>query len=249
MTVSWGAHQLRLSLFSTSPYSATDTDWKKLTGSSEDADNRQALPAGGRRFSGPHEKGELIIAAAATRFDIVYSAAQRDIDAEFIIPVVGPWEGALEHFVKITEPWLEQLAPPPTRMAFGSIFLFPAKNIEECYSILKSLLRSVSVDVEKMRELVFRVNWPQPSKVIKDHTLNRITNWSSLRLVQQVLQIDAAGGNQMTSPAPSIYAVRLEMDHSTDEASIRPFDPKERLSIYKELVALACENASKGEKP
>lgn len=113
MTVSWSAQLLRLSIFSTSSFSASDEDWKKLTASNEDAPNRQALPAGGRRFSGPHERGELIIAAVGSRFDIVYSAIQRDTDNELILPVIGPWGEVLEHFVKITEPWLEHLRRLP----------------------------------------------------------------------------------------------------------------------------------------
>ena len=47
--------------------------------------------------------------------------------------------------------------------------------------------------------------------------------------------------------APGTYVIRLEFDHSTDAERAAPFDRAQLVPIYEELVALASENAEKGE--
>ena len=46
---------------------------------------------------------------------------------------------------------------------------------------------------------------------------------------------------------PATYVIRLEFDHSTDVERTNPFDRAQLVPIYEELVALASENAEKGE--
>ena len=45
------------------------------------------------------------------------------------------------------------------------------------------------------------------------------------------------------------FAVRLEMDHNTDQENKQPFEKKLLSSIYNELIGLARKNAELGERP
>ena len=64
-----------------------------------------------------------------------------------------------------------------------------------------------------MRDLIYRVNWPQLSSIIPDLELNRITTWTAVAIRQGVLQIVEQRSSLISSPP--IYGVRLEIDHNT----------------------------------
>jgi len=91
------------------------------------------------------------------------------------------------------------------------------------------------------------VNWRRTSNVQKALIINRLTTWSALRIVRKLIQI---GGEIATeSGGDEIHAVRLEVDHNTDDANRIPFDPDKVIPIYSELIELARENAAEGEVP
>jgi hypothetical protein len=151
--------------------------------------------------------------------------------------------------VDATTKWLERSPFPINRIAFGGVLLSETKDRREGYQALKTLLKSAKVDPDEMRDVVFGVNWRAKSSVVSGLVLNRITNWSVAQISQMLLQLSAGALAPSSGMPESLSAVRLEMDLNTDQEHKDPFDNKDVVPIYGELVAMAYENAAKGERP
>ncbi len=243
MSLDWGAQVARLTLFLRDPYSVSDKDWLTITGQDE-AETRQAIP-GGKRLSGRVPNGALQVAAAGHRFDVVLSAVELEENEELVIPSVGALDETLKTFVESTCKWIDQTNPPVVRAAFGVVLTCKTETRDGAYQHLKGLLKSLDVQPEKMRDLLYRVNWRCTSRVQEGLIINRLTTWSALRIIRKLIQI----GDEIATESDEIHAVRLEVDHNTDDANRTPFDPDKVIPIYSELVELARENAAEGEVP
>jgi hypothetical protein len=245
MGLDWGVQIARLTLFLSEPHAISDKDWTIITGQ-EEAETRQAVP-GGKRLSGSLPSGVMHMSAMASRFDVILTAAEIDEGEEVQLPSVGPYDETFNSFFESTCKWIEDVKPRATRIAFGTVLTYKAANREEAYGHLRDLLKSLKVDPKNMRDLQYRVNWPGKSKIEQGLVVNRLTTWSSLRIVRKLLQISETaveGGD-----TKHVDAVRLEIDHNTDEATKGPFDQANLVPIYLELVELARENAAEGEVP
>ena len=243
MALDWGAESLRVSLFSNGPTPVTDEDWSAISGQTEKYNRQTTL--GGHIFSGNIDEGQLNFSGINKRVDIILTATPPIAPAsEVRLPTIGPWEAARDRFAKFTSAWIETAKFPIVRLAFGAVVLCPAASRRESYKILKSLLASVSVDPDKMRELLFRINWPTTSKIIDGLLINRITNWSEIEFLLASVEL---GASPSTTTSSQGHAVRLELDHSTDLARSEPFGHRQVLSIYKELISAASDNANRGE--
>lgn len=251
MGLDWGVQFARLSLFLSEPYAISDKDWAVLTGQ-EEAETRQVV-TGGKRLSGPVAIGGIMhMSTTVSRFDVILAAADPEAGEEVKVPSVGPYEETFASFFESTRKWIEHVNPPTVRVAFGAGLTCKTANREEAYDHLRGLLKSLKVDPKNMRDLEYRVNWPGKSKIKQDLVVNRITTWSSLRFIRQLVQIGGApagGGDPGRIDAGYVDAVRLEMDHNTDEAWKAPFDQGTLIAIYWELVDLARQNAAEGEVP
>jgi hypothetical protein len=241
MAIEWAAENLRISLFSNQAVQVTDLDWRAITGQ-EEAETRKVVP-GGRVFSGPFEDTLLSFAGTMNRADIVMSCAP-ELSTE--LPTIGPWETTRERFFRLTSEWISAVRFPITRVAFGAVLLCPTTGRKEAYAYLKKLLSSVEVNPDEMRELIYRINWPTNSESIRGLSINRITQWSVIRLTVKAVQL---GESQADTKISESNAMRLEIDHSTDEARTELIDHKKVIPLYKELVTLAIQNASRGERP
>jgi hypothetical protein len=245
MTREWGAESLRVSLFSNAQTRITDEDWQAVTAQTENY-TRQSI-AGGYIYSGKFEQSQLNLSGVNKRIDFVQSTIlPATPTGEFSLPTLGSWESTRERFLSFTSSWIKNSKLPFVRVAFGAVLLCPAQDRTASYEILKTLLSSVSVDPEKMRELLYRVNWPSESKVIHGLMINRITNWSALELFLASMEL---GPSPAASASSQAHAVRLEVDHNTDAARSEPFSQDQVLSIYNELVSAAVENTTNGECP
>jgi hypothetical protein len=246
MGLDWGVQFARLSLFLSEPYAISDKDWAVVTGQGE-AETRQAV-AGGKRLSGSVPGGIMHMSTISSRFDMVLAAADNIQEGDEIqLPSVGPYDETFTSFFESTCKWIEQVNPPTIRVAFGAALTCKAASREEAYGHLRDLLKSLKVDPKNMRDLEYRVNWPGKSKVEQDLIVNRITTWNSVRIIRQLVQISetrVGGGN-----AGHVDAVRVELDHNTDEAKKAVFDQGTLIPIYSELVDLARQNAAEGEVP
>jgi hypothetical protein len=248
MAGTWDVESLRLSLFSTQSVSISDADWKAIIGKSE-AQTIQVLP-GVKRYVGKFDDGQLTLAAAGQRADLVFSyylPIEPSDTQELKLHIIGPWDNVRETFVQSTRTWLNSLTFPIVRIGFGAVLLLQTGTRLEAYQKLKLFLKSIDVDPNGMHDLLFRINWPQQSAVVDGLTLNRMTNWAAMRFNVAMLQLTS--GVIGSTPISELIAVRLEIDNNTDVERKKPFDCNELVSIYEELVEMACENATKGERP
>jgi hypothetical protein len=244
----WLTELLRLSAFSAEAIVLSDEDWTILTDQDE-AETRQLIPGGGKRYIGRLGSGQFILSALGTRLDIFLNRNPGVATSESIdFPSIGDWGETCNLFVAHTSRWLTKTSLPIARIAFAPVLLSETRSVVESYEVLKVLLKSVSVVPEEMRDLIYRVNWPQESKVAQGLCLNRITNWSALQASALLIQVGGVASTAASSPAEK-FAVRLEMDHNTDQENKQPFEKRVLLSIYDELVEFARKNAERGERP
>ncbi len=155
----------------------------------------------------------------------------------------------VDTFKGATLPWLREANFPVVRLAFGAIVLTKTETRTRAYEVLKGLLKSVTVDPEEMRDLLYRVNWPATSRTVPDLKINRLTNWSAIIFLVKLFALTGTRVSEPDALADAVHAVRLEMDHNSHESRSDPFDRQLLAIIYEELVELALENATKGEKP
>jgi hypothetical protein len=245
MDLDWGVESARLSLFLSEPHAISDKDWAIITGQQE-AETRQAVP-GGKRLSGPVPSGVMHMSAMASRFDVILTAADIAEGEEVQLPSVGPYDETFTSFFEGTCKWIVEVNPSVARIAFGAVLTYKAQNREEGYGHLRDQLKSLKVDPKNMRDLLYRVNWPGESKVEQGLVVNRLTTWSALRIVRKFLQISEIAVE--AGDTAHVNAIRLEMDHNTDEAKKTTFVQGKLIPIYSELVGLARQNAAEGEVP
>jgi hypothetical protein len=251
MDLEWSAETLRVSLFSSNIVKLTPDDWKQITG--KDTPEAEQKVVGRHVMSGPFLGGHLNLSVMGSRLDCAL-AAQPPADAipESYIPSVGRWPGVCKEFVAATEGWVGGMSIPIHRMAVGIVLLAPQPGQEDAYKSLLGMVRSLTGDPAKIRDLVFRVNWPVNSTSVNGLTINRLTTWAVVQIQYQILlQTDAnvLSAKVLVDESPVSHFVRLEIDHNTDGQRTQPFDQNRLVPIYAELVNLALENAEKGELP
>jgi len=243
MALTWLTESIRLSLFSSEVVKLTGENWKQLTG--QDEPEQEQKGSGRHVFASNIIGGQLTLGAVANRCDIILNPVVKADGPEDNIPSVGQWPNALEQFQKLTEPFVEHLPFPVLRVAFAPALLHPFNDRLDAYKALVSLVKSIKQPPEKLRDLLFRVNWPQNSTAVDGLTLNRLTTWSVVRIRLQMLVPDGTGPARFTDELAT--ALRLELDHNTDPEHVGVFDATCLLPIYRELTNLALQNAQEGE--
>jgi hypothetical protein len=244
MGLEWSAETLRVSLFSSDPVKLSSDDWKRIT--RKDGPEAEQKVVGRHTMSGPFLGGELSLSASSSRFDCILSASPpAGPVSESYVPVVGHWPEVCREFLVATEGWVGGIGIPIVRMAVGTVLLTPQPGMEDAYKSLLGMVESVKGDPAKMRDLIFRVNWPVNSASVNGLLINRLTTWTVVQMGYQVLV--GTGANLRLDATPLSYFVRLEIDHNTDGQRTQPFDPNRLVAIYTELTNLALETAEKGE--
>lgn len=247
----WAVQQLRVSLFSNTAVTLTETFWEAITAQKE-AENRSAI-VGGKVFSGNFLDGKFSVGFSQNRCDIVLAHEFQEPNEppgegeSLPLPAFTGWKQKLDAFVTAVVPAVSSFAFPIIRLAFGIHLVSPATNKEDAYSQIGEQLRSVKIDPVKMRDLVYRVNWPRTSKIAPGLEMNRLTSWSSVNIKSGLLQLTDAGLEPNLLHPQAIDVARLEIDHSTSQSNSKPFDKAVLAPILEELVALARENADAGE--
>jgi hypothetical protein len=243
MAWDWTSESIRLSLFSSQAVKLSADTWKVLTGQIEPEQEQKG--AGRHVFAASMLGGQFALGAIANRCDIILSPVPQADAPDGYIPSVGHWPSILESFQKLTEPFLEQLPFPVTRMAFAPVLVHPFKERLDAYKAFVSLVKSIEQPADKLRDVVFRVNWPRNSAAVNGLELNRISTWSVLQFHMQLFVPD--GGVPSSFVQDLTYGLRLELDHNTDARHAVPFDAGRLVPIYQELTNLALQNALEGE--
>jgi hypothetical protein len=242
----WAVQQLRVSLFSSAAVHLTEArHWKLLTGQDE-AENRLTIP-GGKQYIGKFLSGVLNLAFSVQRCDIIAIAQMTD-PTKPTLPIFGPLSEVLDKFLVGVCPFVETFEFPVVRLAFGGTLLAAAKSKEDAYIQLGECIQSVRIDPARMRDFMYRVNWPQQSSIVKSLELNRLTAWDSISIGRNLLQVT---GTELTTGLAEelLPASRLEVDMNTSQGQKEPFRPGTVVPILEELVSMARENAKAGERP
>lgn len=246
MALDWQTHQLRLTLFSKDFLTPSEAIWKLITGQ-EEAEQRIAIP-GGKQYVGSFLDGALAVGIAANRLDIVLShGGEPNADAE--LPCFGSFSHCLKEFVDASHRVFADLKNPINRIAFGGVLMCPMGTREESYETIGKLVPSLKVDPNGMRELLFRVNWPAKSKSEVGLEINRLTTWSTLAISRGSFNVSNESQLNVMASSKTVYATRLDIDHNTTQSRADEFETSKIPTIFSELVDLALENASAGERP
>src|SRR5262249_25069814 len=152
--------------------------------SQKEAENRVSIP-GGRMFSGAFAGGQLSLGYSGQRIDIVLGPQPTEPDPAAEKPTlasVGPWPAVAEEFANMITSWLPTVRFPVIRLGLGAVLLHQTDTREQAYEILDDCLVSVTLsDPVRMRDFIYRINWPLESSVQRGLSLNRITAWSAIR--------------------------------------------------------------------
>jgi hypothetical protein len=243
MALEWNVETFRVSLFSSEAVKLGPDDWKALT--AKDTPEAEQKVIGRHTMAGPFLGGQFSLSASGTRLDCILAAPPPpDPIPPTYFPAVGRWPDICNEFVQVTGAWIAGTSAPIVRVALGAVLLAPQASVDEAYTALLGMVKSVSGDPRKMRDLLFRVNWPVSSASANGLIINRLTTWSVVG-VQFKLLVEPG---TMIDETPLSHFVRLEIDHNTHPRS-NPFDKNSVVPIYRELADLALENAERGELP
>jgi hypothetical protein len=246
MAEAWFVQLIRLTLFSTDVIFPSEDQWKIATRQPE-AEHRSAIQGGGRQYWGKQLNGVLQLTIIGNRLDFILSF-DGEVARDDGLPVVDTWDKTSGLFLEAARRLLAGLAFPVSRMAFGGHFLRPASSRQSNYDSLARITKSLNLDFKRAHDLIFKVNWPVESKTVNGLRLNRITAFSAMTFSRLMVQ---PMGAQVTIVSPSaeslVHATSLEIDHSTLQDHLGPFETQQLIPIFNELVALASENLEAGE--
>jgi hypothetical protein len=241
----WEVQNLRATMFVPKAVDLTSELWTRVTGVLPEVEERRARE-GQTRIGGAVEGVLLLMISTPLQLDVHLGPLQEQTSGASgaVIPrniagEPGPLFGLLEAKLPLL---FDQLSSV-TRIAFAGTVLSRSPDIPASYAHLQKLLGSVKVQPDKMRDLLYRVNWPAKSDTGVD--INRLTSWSSI--AYRLFNALTLGG---VAPIPSMaesYYVQLEFDINTVPRTELQFDAQQLKHIFPQLVQLARENLSAGE--
>jgi hypothetical protein len=236
----WEANQLQTVVFLKKAIPDTDI-FSELAG--EAPESREERPREGIRVqSGPFLRGLLQVIVSPIRIDITLSPV---IGADALLgasQTLGDFTAELDDFASTVRKWLPGCGLPALRLALVAKALAPADSPTSAYEILKGNLTSVDVKPGKMRDMMFRVNWPAVSALMPENYLNRITTWASVT-------ISTRGGSQggpVTTMIEKYYAYR-EIDVNTPVEHFDELPADQLVPIFNELYQVVVSTAETGE--
>jgi hypothetical protein len=242
----WEAQLLRVTFFPVGPVNLTAEWWTEFTGSEPEAVT--TLPKEHvTTVSGPFAEAHLSLVSGPGRVDLLVQPAQPTAITAGVTNIAMPQYTAgtaaallstmASGFVPLTE-----RMPLVQRIALGGTFLKETKSLEASYIELKHLLKSVAVRPEKMRELIYRVNWPV---TIDGEDFNRLGTWASVNVKIQAIVPGAGSGTELLDKP----YVSFEFDINTAPGPLISFGPERVRDKFSKLVGLLQENLERGEVP
>ena len=244
MAAIWEAQILRATFFPVESTAVSSDWWVDFTGGQPDSESKQpkeAIVVVNGAFSGRL----LSISSGAGRVDVVYQPllpSQIQVSGAARVPTVtmGPAQPLLDELCSRIEPLCSRLRSVH-RLALGGVFLKAAGSTEQAYEQLKGMLKSLSVDPHRMRDLVYRVNWPV--KDAQDHEINRIGVWSSVLAKVTGFTFGATSASTLSEDT----FVNFEFDINTAPDAGVQFTSKAIRSELSFLRELLDENLERGE--
>ena len=245
----WEVESLRVTAFPAQNAEVKPDDWwQGVVGTAPETQLVQAK-LGEKRFQGTFENGQLTLRLQPGRIDWLLSRRTNTDQAESgeLISSVGKFDKACARFTELVERWLP-VSPPLGRIAFGAVVLLPVGDRVTGYRRLMPYIPSVTIDPERSRDLLYRINRPRMSQTgIKELELNRLSTWTVGSFVLKAFSIT---GGQATFVTPEqAFACRIELDINTAAEFSGVLVPNQSKETLNELARLGVEIVEKGDVP
>ena len=237
----WGASQLQAVLFLKRALLPIDI-YSALAG--EPPNTQEERPREGIRIQtgSPASDRLLQVIMSPARVDIITSSVIGVDILSGAAPTLGDFDAEVSMFAAMINKWLPRCDFPVLRLALVAKALAQADTSIGAYEILKENLKSVQVQPGKMRDLLFRVNWPTPTERMPEGYLNRLTTWTALKF----------GARASTPGGPEFAAVekhyaQREIDVNTPLEHAEELPREALLPIFGELFEVVVQTAQQGE--
>lgn len=238
----WGAHVLQVALFSNSVFPTEKNHFLALLGSEPDT-NEDRPREGVRTQTGEVDGAHVQIGVTPLRLDIVFSPPPQpaSLDVGAIRTSIGPFVSELRKFSDVVLKWVESVDTPLVRVAFIGAAVAETASREETYGLLAEKIKSVAIS-PKMRDLIYRVNWPASTANLAEGFLNRLSTWTSFRL-----DVNAGLNPAATVTVGSKHFARIDMDINTPAERREPLPRADVPKLLSEIFELAIDVAEHGE--
>ncbi len=208
-TTDWLMQQERLTIFWAD--GSGPVTWSNLVGGEPDrTEVQKAIQV--KQESGSLGEAQLILMNSPGRTDFIIQSTDI-LDGLFS---VNSSEDPLKEFRRLVDKLISNLTAPVSRFAHAQIVLHQVADRNSGYEAVAKMLKSVTVNSDKMTDLTFQVNWPKNSLIDPSIVINQVTKWA-VQLSKKILFTGLQGNinSGTTTQQLSGHAVRLEIDLST----------------------------------
>jgi hypothetical protein len=238
--IDWEAEGVRFTAFP--PPSVTFEPkplWDSLLGKAPE--EVQERPAQGvRNEFGPFLDDNLFLTQQLSRIDFLLGVhPQKAPTMDFVS--TGRYARAEPAFSELVKKWLKS-APSLGRIAYAPMLVHQVESVEKSYDVFRHLLPALPVD-DKARNVLWQVNRPRASRILKDITINRLSKWSCFTVERFQLVQDTK--SFVPGPMASVHGIKLEFDIYTDP--IQPIPAECLTPLFEELMSAVNEIIEQGD--
>ncbi len=193
-----------------------------------------------RQEAAPFGRGQMFFSEAQGRLDIVYGTSQQQTP-EAPLVYVGPLKEAFDHFGPLARAAASKV-PPFTRMAVGSIGLYPTTDQVQTAELFLKHLPNLPVRPTSDSELYWALNRQRPAKSLLGR-LNCIWKWQAHvnQLVATFVPFGAFSQSSASSfPSQVVLShyARVEIDVNTLSDTDEIVSDDRRLAVFDELFGV-----------
>lgn len=195
------------------------------------------------------DAGNLQLIKQPDRIHLVLSASGERRADDALLQGLGPYPDRLAAFLEIAGRWLGgETTPETVRIAFGAVLASPVESKEAGYELLGRYVPSLDTDPRRVSDLVYRINRLRfLNEGAGGPKINRIATWAVVTSISAEIQISELGLRRIGGE--QAFALRLELDISTDEADQEPLARDSQYAILRHLADAGSEIAAEGDIP
>jgi hypothetical protein len=240
---SWQTQELRLIVFPVQPEAALRRElWQELVGEQPETSVRKRLL---RTEEGRIGERVLVMNVDAQRIAWTFVPSIDLSDPPPGIPALGEFSETIEASTSLFERFLTELCPEIRRLAFGAVLFQPNDSHEACYRTLAQYLPAVLVDPQS-HDFNYRINRRRKAKSGPESLLiNRLSTWSAIIWSAEV-RVESPQPRSVL-PLTDAYACRLELDINTDPNFHGVLPSGSLVGLWREMVHLGQEIATRGD--
>ena len=136
------------------------------------------------------------------------------------------------------------------RLALGVTALHPAPDRDSSYSELRSILSTISPNLDGSSDFLYQINRPRESSAAPGVTINRLARWGSVVMAGITVQsfVPQASGSVTQVQTPTAHATRIELDLSTSAERESELPLESRVPLLREMATLAMQVIEQGDR-